>query len=368
MAVDEARVRTAVEAAGRKLWNPQHLENRELGAVVLDEVVSLPVGSLAIGHAEGIVVLAPIIVEDGGVRRARPGDGVVASLLDVLASGGAGSVEAVHALAGVPRGRVERSMGVDQANESYVIDGGVVVKLFPRQSPGPHPAIDVPAHLSATGFTETPASLGVLRWRGDVLLATVSAYVPGARDGWDWYVELVQRACVEGSWSEADAPAGAIGALVARLHRALATPSEVLPQPTAQADAATVAEWHTRAIASLEEAVAETGDDAGERLRRLVPRARAVIDRLTVVGPTPIQRVHGDLHVGQILRDEACGLWVNDFDGNPLAPPDARTAMDAAARDVAAMAGAIDHVGRVVGRRIPEAQDAIAAGIAASGT
>jgi maltokinase len=184
--------------------------------------------------------------------------------------------------------------------------------------------------------------------------------VPGARDGWEWYVELVQRACADGSWTTADAPAGAIGALVARLHRSLATPSDVLPEPTGRADAAAIAGWHARAVASLAEAVAVTPDDAGERLRRLAPRARAVIDRLTAIDATPIQRVHGDLHVGQILRDDAGGLWVNDFDGNPLVPAEMRTARDAPARDVAAMACAIDHVGRVVAGRVPEAHEALA--------
>jgi maltokinase len=358
--VDEAQVRTAIGAAGRELWNPAHLGDRELGAVVLDEVVRLPVGWLAIGHADGVVVAAPVAVLDGVLRRARPGDGVVASLLDVLRAGGTGSLEAVHVAADVPRSGNERWMGVDQANESYVIDERVVVKLFPRASAGPHPSVDVPAHLAVTGFTEMPSSLGALRWRGDVLVATVSAFVAGARDGWEWYVELVQQACVEGSWPEADAPAGAIGALVARLHRALATPSDVFSDPTGLADAATVALWHARAVATLEEAVSVTPEDAGERLRRLAPRARAVIDRLEAIDATPIQRVHGDLHVGQILRDAAGRLWVNDFDGNPLAPAETRTAKDAAARDVTAMACAIDHVGRVVARRVPAAQEALA--------
>jgi len=199
-----------------------------------------------------------------------------------------------------------------------------------------------------------------LRWRGDVLLATASAYVPGARDGWEWYVELVQLACADGSWPQADAPAAAIGALVARLHRALATTSDVLTDTSGTADAATIAAWHARAVASLDRAVEVTPEDAGERLRRLAPRARAVIDRLLTIDATPIQRVHGDLHVGQILRDDAGGLWVNDFDGDPYASAQARTAKDASARDVAAMACAIDHVGRVVARRVPDAHDVLA--------
>jgi maltokinase len=359
--VNEADVRTAVRSAGLDLWNPQHMADRELTGVSVEDVVSLPVGWLAIGRAvDGTVLVAPVIEAGGGLRRARPGDGVVASLLDVLRAGGTSSLEVAAVRADIPSGGVERWMGVDQANESYVIGETVVMKLFPRMGGGPHPAVEIAAHLRATGFEETPSLLGALRWRGEVLLATASVYVPGARDGWEWYVELVQRASDGGSWADADASAASIGALVARLHRALATPSDVLPDPTGTADASTVAEWHARAVATLEEAVAVTPDAAGERLHRLAPRARAVIDRLTAIEATPIQRIHGDLHVGQILRDEAGSLWINDFDGNPFLAAEARSAKDAAARDVASMACAIDHVGRVAIRRVPEAHDVVA--------
>jgi maltokinase len=50
---------------------------------------------------------------------------------------------------------------------------------------------------------------------------------------------------------------------------------------------------------------------------------------------------------------------VSDFDGKPLAPP-AADPRDTPARDVAAMACAIDHVGRVVARREPDARAVLA--------
>ena len=55
---------------------------------------------------------------------------------------------------------------------------------------------------------------------------------------------------------------------------------------------------------------------------------------------------------------------MGDLDGNPLAPIAARSASDSPARDVAAMARAIDHVGRVVARRRPARRAAIDAWIA----
>jgi maltokinase len=357
--VDEAELRAVVEAAGPALWNPPHLADRPLATVHVDDVVPLPVGYLAVGRTDDDVVVTPIVQDADAVRRARPGDGVVASLVDVLVADGAGSIDAVHVAPQLPRERTERSMGVDQANESYVIGDSVVVKLFPRSAIGARPAVDVPAHLAAVGFDETPPMCGVLRLHRDVVIASASAFVPGARDGWDWYVELVQRACDDGSWSEADDAAGQIGGLVARLHRAMATPSEIVPDPSTEADAGAIRRWQTRALGDLEEAVAGTPGDAGERLRRLAPRARAIVDRMLAIDRTPVQRIHGDLHVGQILRDDTGALWVSDFDGKPLAPP-AADPRDTPARDVAAMACAIDHVGRVVARREPDARAVLA--------
>jgi maltokinase len=305
------------------------------------------------------VLFAPATAEGDVLRRARAGDGVVASLLDVLAAGGIDGLDTVYAAELPAVSRDERAMGVDQSNESLVIGERVVIKLFPRAVPGANVGVDAAAHLAATGFTETPAALGAIAWRG-IVVASVAALVPGSRDGWEWYVELVQDAATKGDWGEADAAASLLGGLVARLHIALAIPSHVLPSPTGTADALAIRRWHARALTTLERAVEVTPDDAGERLSRLAPRARAVIDRLRSIERTPVQRVHGDLHVGQILRDASGALWVHDFDGNPLEPPGSRASLDAAARDVTAMAGAIDHVGRVVVHRLPDTADAVA--------
>jgi predicted trehalose synthase len=74
-------------------------------------------------------------------------------------------------------------------------------------------------------------------------------------------------------------------------------------------------------------------------------------------------RIHGDLHVGQILRVPDGRMYVSDLDGDPVAPVEGRTAPGSPARDVASMACALDHAGRVVVRRNPESRDAIEAWI-----
>jgi maltokinase len=211
--------------------------------------------------------------------------------------------------------------------------------------------VDLPAHLSAVGFGEIPLPVGAIRWRGDTLVASVAAFVVGAQDGWQWCVDDVVDACERGDWTVADAHPAALGGLVARLHRALGTPSPVIPTPVREAGTDTIATWRADADERLAEAVAVTSGSEGERLRALEPAARSAIASLAPLERTTMMRIHGDLHVGQVLRGGDGALSVNDFDGNPLASD--RMAPDAPARDVASMTCAIDHVGRVVARRHP---------------
>ena len=79
----------------------------------------------------------------------------------------------------------EVAIDVDQSNDSVVVGGSAVVKLFPLTSPGPQPGLDLPVHLAAVGFPFLPAPLGALRWTSpagdDVVLATAASFLPGAK-------------------------------------------------------------------------------------------------------------------------------------------------------------------------------------------
>jgi maltokinase len=220
------------------------------------------------------------------------------------------------------------------------------------------------AHLASVGFREIPEPIGALWWTGAgggdaVLVASAVGYLAGARDGWEWFVDAVLAA------GDRDAPwptqdAASLGGLVARFHAAMATASPVIPRPLGSSPANA---WHGAALATLEGAIADTDGPEGERLRAWAPRAREVLDDLALPGETPVLPIHGDLHVGQVLRWSG-GDALSDFDGDPLAASATRLAPGPAARDVASMARAIDHVGRICQRRRPEREAAIRAWLA----
>jgi maltokinase len=294
-------------------------------------------------------LLASAVVEDrDGFRRARVGDGVAEELLARTIAGDELDGFTFRRLAPIEPWIGERAIEVDQSNESIVVGRVAVVKRSVWTSPGDERPLVLPAHLVAAGFEEMPAPLGNASWEhpdGVAPLASITEYLPEARDGWDWYVELVERMLDDRS-VDAVEPAAALGAITARLHVALATPTDVLPAPTAAAGEALVGEWRRNAEADLVAALSSIDGDEGARLREREERIREELDELRS-GETVTIPIHGDMHVGQFLRWPD-GLAVSDLDGDPLGPG---TLDGPPARDVAALVQSLDHVGRIVERR-----------------
>jgi maltokinase len=349
-------------ATGRAGWAallPPHRAHGE------DQPAGGPSCVAALGLAEGLVLG---VVEDGGgrtypvpfvtagskVRRARAGDGAAEALIGLLAGGsrehdGFELTVWHHRLA-----TGERAVDVDQTNESVIVEEHAVVKWTFLADEGPHPAPSLLAELERNGFTGMPRPWGALQWRSSPsspprLLALVTEYLPGAEDGWTWAVEELRTAASSGKEEPARRVGGSVGELVASFHHALAGTAR--PSTTAEAAA-----WRSGALADLDRALAVTSGRAHEVLVRHEAEARAVLRDLPT-DDTTVVRVHGDLHVGQVLRtrDGAAATYaLTDFDGNPVVPPQERIREQPAALDVAGMAQSFRHAGLVVGKHNPD--------------
>ena len=105
--------------------------------------------------------------------------------------------------------------------------------------------------------------------------------------------------------------------------------------------------WRTAATATLDEALALERAERGGELGTLASPIRNILATLETDTGTPVQPIHGDLHVGQVLEWRG-GHAIIDFDGNPTLVEASNALHQPAARDVAQMTTSLDHVGRVV--------------------
>ncbi len=236
----------------------------------------------------------------------------------------------------LPAGAGERPIGLDQSNTSYVVDERLVVKLYRRIWPGVHPEVELGRYLTETaGIDCVPAYAGSLHWN-DHAVALVQEYVPGA-DGWAW--------CAAAAAAGDVADIARLGAESARLHAALAA------YGTTPARAADLHAWRGDAEAQLERAIAAVPAAVAAELRDLRPRILGELAALEApTRPVSLQRLHGDYHVGQVLRTEAGRLVVVDLEGEPTRPVAERSRPGPALRDVAAMLRSFDHLARYVER------------------
>lgn len=343
---------------------PEHLTL--VGAAALSGSRS----TLAVMRDEGGALFAGPVAAAGRVRRTRPGEGAARALATTMADGAAVAGDGFATTLLLPpvthddgvASAHERPMLVDQTHESVVVGDRAVVKWSVHAEPTPATVL-VP-HLVEAGFTQMPRPWGFVTWQSGtgaapVLVASVMDYLPGASDGWTWAVDDVGAAAtVASGLSSALAPMGVLGRLVADLHLALATPTSVLPDPTATAGSHEVSGWRRLADQLLDRAVAAVDGPEGARLAALRNRIAGAFAGLGDVESTVTMPVHGDLHIGQVLRWSG-GYAVGDFDGNPVLPVAERLRPQPAARDVAGMLQSLDHVGRVVVRRVEGADPAV---------
>jgi maltokinase len=305
------------------------------------QAVELPGGASALAvleDARSVRYGFPAVVDGTRLRRARTGDGVAEQLVALLGAPERTpvglEVTAFHA----EDCHGERGIDVDQTNELVVVGERVVVKWLLHPTDEEQPAPRRLTTLARAGFTGTPRPWGLVSLRDAdrrILVAMAVEYVPATSDGWEWAVDDVRDLARGGrTLTEALLVPRRLARLVAAMHVALSSAG------IDEAGAADVQGWLARALSSLHES-GLTGAMAG----RIGDRFAA----LESCAGTPVMDVHGDLHIGQILRSARTGeYYVIDFDGNPTLTADERLARAPAARDVAGMLASLDHVGRVV--------------------
>jgi maltokinase len=304
-----------------------------------------------VSTAGGLAAVPMLRGSDGQWCRAQPGDGVAEALLDLLAQVAGSATRgrftvrswARHAATG------ERSVGVDQTNESVIVGGAAVVKWATHLQDGPHPAPRRISVLHDAGFGGMPAPWGLVTWQppggAETLVANVDEYLPGAVDGWTWAVELITNAARDRLSEPLVAATAKVGGVIAELHAALSGTATVATRQDA-------ARWRDDGLATLEDACALGDSVAVTCARARRAEIEGLLEGLGALVGAPIIEGHGDLHVGQILHS-GNRFVVTDFDGNPVLPAPQRMLPVPAALDVAGMSQSLAHAA-IVARKYTE--------------
>ncbi len=259
----------------------------------------------------------------------------------------AGSVRDVH------------PVGVEQSNSSVILGQRLIAKLVRRVEPGQNPDVELPAHLAARGFGNVPGvaatlEVDIVGEPEPVDVVIVHDAVSNEGDLWAWMLDelamsIEQHDGLAGATDTTTWLAELLGRRTAELHRGLADDDgDLAPLPFTLL-------WQRGLLQTLRN---------GVRATQRVLRRAGIDDSLTAVLDRPVDdllarfeplrtrkldarriRVHGDLHLGQVLWNGSDVTFI-DFEGEPTRPMGERRLMRSPLTDLAGLLRSIDYAGR----------------------
>jgi maltokinase len=233
-------------------------------------------------------------------------------------------------------------VGAEQSNTSVVYGQRYILKIFRRLQPGLSPDLELHRALHEVGCEHIAAPLGWVSGELDgepTTLALLSAFLRNAADGW-----AMATASVRDLMAEANLHAHEVGGDFAGEARRL---GHAVAAVHADLDRAL---GHWEGDHDLLAGQARAMHERLDAMLRVVPELAAYQEGLraafdaagALAGPVRLQRIHGDLHLGQVLRTPRNWVLI-DFEGEPAAPLSGRREPGSPLRDVAGMLRSFDY-------------------------
>jgi maltose alpha-D-glucosyltransferase/alpha-amylase len=296
-----------------------------------------------------------------------------------------------------------RRSSAEQSNTSVFFGDRLIMKLFRRLEFGPNPDTEIGRY-----FTEESAFRNIAPFGGAIeytpqgeqaaTAAMLQGLVLNEGDGWQWTLEELARyyeGALASQFPQEQLPrsmaaidrkspamvhardaagiyldaACTLGRRTAEMHLALAQPTKdpaFAPQQTTAEDVARIAKgMHAlgaRAFDLLQGNISKLAGESEttvEQAALLLSRRRAVLSSFAkleqLAENTMLTRVHGDYHLGQVLRAKG-DFVILDFEGEPARSLEERRAKQHPMKDVAGMLRSFSYaayaaLGRATARR-----------------
>jgi maltose alpha-D-glucosyltransferase/alpha-amylase len=250
-----------------------------------------------------------------------------------------------------------------QSNQAFTLGNHYFLKVQRRLVPGPSVDEEMCRELTQRGSNSTIPLLASMQWKTVPLsspMAQLSPAIEHIDNGWNW---LMQQKEMSANALQL------LGQRTAELHQQLALPSDDDAFAPERVNRRQLKLRWTKRLKHTLTLLHEHTSPLAESFKKLAQQFLQQGWNLPKECTTLAHRVHGDYHLGQVLRTKNDWLII-DFEGEPLRPINERRAKDLPWRDVAGMVRSLEYLHAVLKKKrrrfpIEDARDAYLAGYSA---